>query len=557
MSENVKLSPVEAIKEKSRGLRGTLAQSLDDGITGVLASDDQTLIKFHGTYQQDDRDRRDERERKKLERAYSFMVRLRIPGGDISPQQWIGIQRVTDDWGTGTVKITTRQTVQIHGVVKATMKPSMQAFNALGLDSIAACGDVNRNVTAAANPSTAPFQAEAHAFASSISTHLLPKTKAYKEIWLDGEKLKDDEETEEDPLYQKRYLPRKFKIGIVVPPHNDVDVFTNDIGLIAIADGDRLAGFNVAVGGGMGTTHGNPQTYARLATVIGYAPKEKILDVCWQIAAVQRDFGNREDRTFARLKYTVDRMGVDVFRAELEKRLGYVLESARPYSLTHRGDKYGWGKGADGLWFCTLFVENGRVVDEGAQKLKSGLLALAETGLCRFRFTANQHILLTDISEKNKPALEKVLAAHHIDHNQFSPARQNAMACVALNTCPLALAEGQRYMPTFISRIEGLLDKHKLAGQPIIIRMTGCPNGCARPHAAEIGLVGRSLGRYNLHLGGDHLGLRLNRLYRPDLDEAQILAALDPLLARFAAERLPQEMFGDFVHRAVDFGDAA
>ena len=557
MTDKPQLSPVEGIKERSRGLRGTLAQSLQDGITGALAADDQILIKFHGTYQQDDRDRRDERERKKLERAYTFMIRLRIPGGDMSPQQWIELARITDEWGTGIVKITTRQTVQIHGVVKAAMKPTMQAFNAMGLDSIAACGDVNRNVTASANPFISPFQAEAHAFADAISTHLLPKTNAYKEIWLDGEKLKENEPVEEDPLYQNRYLPRKFKIGIAVPPHNDSDVLTNDIGLIAIADKNGLAGFNVAVGGGMGTTHGNAQTYPRLATVIGFAPKDKILDVCWQIVAVQRDFGNRTERTFARLKYTVDRMGVDVFKAELEKRLGFTLEPERPYTLAQRGDMYGWNKGADGKWVCSLFVENGRVVDEGAQKLKSGLLALAQSGLCRFRFTANQNIMVTAVADKDKAAVEKIMAQHNINHAQFSRVRQEAMACVALSTCPLALAEGQRYMPTFITRIEELLAKHTLSDYPIIIRMTGCPNGCARPHAAEIGLVGRSLGRYNLHLGGDHLGFRLNRLYRPDVNESEILAALDDVLARYVKERQPEEMFGDFVNRAVVFGEAA
>lgn len=555
MSETTKLSPVEATKTKSRGLRGTLAEELKNPITGAITHDDQTVIKFHGIYQQDDRDRREERERKKLERAYSYMIRLRIPGGDISAEQWRGIARIADETANGTVKITTRQTVQLHGVVKSVLKPTVQMFFDLGLDSIAACGDINRNVVAGAAPVTTPFYAQAHAFAEAISVHLLPKTKAFYEIWLDGEKL-TGEEPEEDPLYQKRYLPRKFKIAVAIPPYNDSDVLTNDIGLIAIEEKGTLAGFNFAIGGGMGTTHGNPATYPRLATVIGYAPKDKALDVCWHIAAVQRDFGNRSDRAQARLKYTVDRMGVDGFRTELEKRLGFKLEKERSYELTTRADSYGWQKDADGSYFCTLFVENGRIVDEGAQQLKSALRAVAETDLCSFRFTANQNILLTRVAAKDKPALEKILKQHNVDHEQFSRTRQDALACVALNTCPLALAEAQRYLPSLLTKIEALQAKHGLAAQPISIRMTGCPNGCARPHAAEIGFIGRSLGRYNMYIGGDHLGLRLNRLYKEDLDEAAILENIDSLLTRYAGEREKGETFGDFAHRAVKFGAA-
>ena len=556
MSEPTKLSPVEAVKVKSRGLRGTLTDGLQNEVTGALTHDDQTVIKFHGIYQQDDRDRREERERKKLERAYSYMIRLRIPGGDISAEQWRGIARVADATATGIVKITTRQTVQLHGVVKSVLKPTVQMFYDLGLDSIAACGDINRNVVAGAAPVVTPFYKEAHAFADAISKHLLPKTNAFCEIWLDGEKLAGDE-PEEDPLYQKRYLPRKFKIAIAIPPHNDSDVLTNDIGLIAVEEKGMLTGFNVAVGGGMGTTHGNPETYPRLATIIRSAPKYLTLEVCWQIAAVQRDFGNRADRARARLKYTVDTMGVDGFRAELEKRLGFKLGPERPAALTTRADIYGWQKDSDGSYFCTLFVENGRIVDDEAQQMKTALRAIAETGLCRFRFTANQNIMLTRVAAKDKPALEKILKQHKVDHAQFSRTRQDALACVALNTCPLALAEGQRYLPALITKIETLLAKHRLSEQPISIRMTGCPNGCARPHTAEIGFVGRSMGRYNMHIGGDHLGLRLNRLYREDLDESGILETLDALLGRYAKERGKNEMFGDFVHRAVKFGAAA
>ncbi len=352
------LSAVEGIKTKSRGLRGTLADGLEDAVTGALHHDDQIVIKHHGVYQQDDRDRREERERKKLERAYSYMARLRIPGGDIAAEQWLGIARICDASATGVVKITTRQTVQVHGVIKSVLKPTMQMFYDLGLDCIAACGDVNRNVIAGANPAVTTFHAEAFAFADSISTHLLPKTKAYREIWLDGEKLSGDE-PEEDPLYQNRYLPRKFKVALAVPPHNDVDVFAHDIGLIAIEEKGAFTGFNVAVGGGMGTTHGNAATYPRLGTEIGFVPKGKLLDAVWHITAVQRDFGNRVDRALSRLKYTVDRMTVEGFKKELETRLGFKLEKLRPYAFTARTDAYGWDKAHDETWFCALFGRTG------------------------------------------------------------------------------------------------------------------------------------------------------------------------------------------------------
>jgi sulfite reductase (NADPH) hemoprotein beta-component len=552
MTQSGPPSPTEGIKTKSHGLRGTLTESLDGQVTGALAADDQQLVKFHGIYQQDDRDRRDERERKKLERAYSFMVRLRLPGGDISASQWLGIERIANTHGTGIVKITTRQTVQIHGVVKAQLRPTVQSFYDLGIDSIAACGDVNRNVTAGAHPSAAPWHAEAFAFAASISEHLLPKTKAFYEIWLDGVKITD--EPEEDPLYQKRYLPRKFKIALAVPPINDADVLANDIGLIAIEEKGAFAGFNIAVGGGMGMTHGNPKTYPRLATVIGFAPKEKVLDAVWQIAAIQRDFGNRSDRSLARLKYTLDRMGVEAFSKELAARLGYALEAARPFAFESRVDPYGWQQGSGGEWYYTLFVENGRVVDAPDYPLKTALLEIAASGLCGFRFTANQNIMLTHISPKNRPVIEAMLSASGLAQKTFSPIRTDAMACVALNTCPLALAEGQRYMPALVTKIEELLARHRLADAPFSIRMTGCPNGCARPHMAEIGLVGRSLGKYNLYLGGDALGLRLNTLYAENLEEDGILSALDPLLAAYAVNRANGERFGDYVFRAGETG---
>ena len=546
-------SPVEAIKLKSKGLRGTLVEQFDNAVTGAIVAEDQTVIKFHGSYMQDDRDRRAERELKKLEWAYSYMIRLRLPGGEVNAAQWLGLTKLCNENATGVIKITTRQTIQIHGVVKAKMKPTMEWFRDLGVDTIAACGDVNRNVMAGADPSLSKFHDEVFRFAQSISEHLLPKTKAFSEVWLDGEKLSGDE-PEEDPLYLKHYLPRKFKIAIATPPHNDTDIFTNDIGLISIEENGKFIGFNVAIGGGMGTTHGNTDTYARLASMIGFVPKEKVLDTVWQIVAVQRDYGNRSDRKLSRLKYTVDRLGVDVFKAEVEKRQGFKLEAEKPYTFIERVDHYGWQEDADGKQFYTMFVESGRVMDLPNYAVKTALKECADTGLCGFRFTGNQNILLTHIDKKNRASIEVILAKHGIDHTKFSNIRKDALACVALNTCALALAEAQRYLPNLITKIEGLLAKHKLEKDPFSIRMTGCPNGCARPWAAEIGFIGKSLGQYNMYLGGNSTGTRLNRLYKESLDEAQILQTLDGLFADYAKSRKPAERFGDFIFRTQQSG---
>jgi sulfite reductase (NADPH) hemoprotein beta-component len=553
MSENKNnhLSPVEHIKQKSDALRGTLKEGLLDELTGAIAEDDQTLVKFHGMYQQDDRDRREERAEKKLERLYSFMIRLRVPGGFFTPEQWIATHHIAGEHSTGTIKITTRQTIQLHGLLKSHIKPTLASFNAVHLDSIAACGDVNRNVTCAAHPLQSPIHEQVHTFAARISELLLPKTKAYYEIWLDQEKLTDKKE-EEDPLYQDRYLPRKFKIGIAIPPNNDIDVLTNDLGLIAIIDNDELKGFDIAIGGGLGTTHGNAETYPRLATVIGFVPAdERLFKTIYEIVTIQRDYGNRSDRKLSRLKYTVDRLGIDWWRKELAIRTGFELEQARPYVFTDRKDYYGWQQNHQGRWYYTPFVESGRICDEDRLPLKTALLEIAHTGKANFRFTGNQNLILADIRKKDKAQINEILDRYGIiPHTDAASAiRRNSIACVALPTCPLALAEAQRYLPSLISLIEGLLSGHGLEKEAIIIRMTGCPNGCGRPYAAEIGFVGTAAGRYNLHLGGDHEGERLNRLYKENLDEAAILKELDVLFWLYKKERLNGEKFGDFALR--------
>ena len=551
MSEKKKLSAIEGIKTASDGLRGSINESLKDEITGAIREDDKAVIKFHGMYEQDDRDRREERAAKKLDRLYTFMIRLRLPGGFITPEKWIAAHHIAGKNSTGVIKITTRQTIQLHGLLKSKIRPTIKAFSEAKLDSIATCGDINRNVTCAAHPQQSPLHASVFAYADKISELLMPKTKAYYEIWLDEEKIIDKKE-EEDPLYLKHYLPRKFKIGIAIPPNNEVDVLTNDLGLIAIIEDGQLLGFNIAIGGGMSTTHGNAETYARLATVIGFiSTEEKILKTVYEIVGVQRDFGNRSDRKLARLKYTVDRMGVDNFKKEVEKRTGFELEPAKPYIFDQRSDYYGWQKGENGLWYYTVFVENGRVLDDEKLALKTALLEVAKTGKSNFLFTANQNVIISDVNENDKEAIQKLLEKFKItEHTEgASSIRKNSMACVALPTCPLALAEAQRYMPALISKIEPLLVQHGLGQEDIIMRMTGCPNGCARPYAAEIAFVGTAPGRYNLQIGGDHQGQRLNKLYKESLDEVSILQELNNLFSTFKNEKNGSEKFGDFVMR--------
>jgi sulfite reductase (NADPH) hemoprotein beta-component len=547
-----RLSPVEKIKQESHRLRGTLQHALENDLTGAVDEADMQVVKFHGMYLQDDRDRREERAARKLERLYSFMIRLRLPGGSLTPEQWIATHHIAGEHSTGVIKITTRQTIQLHGIIKSHVKPTIQAFHAAALDSIATCGDINRNVAAASHPAFSPAHAQVHAYADKLSRLLMPKTRAYYEIWLDEEKLA--ERSEEDPLYQDRYLPRKCKIGIAIPPYNDVDVLTNDIGLIAIIEDGVLQGFNIAIGGGLSQTHGNAATYPRLATAIGYAHgEEATLRTVYEILTVQRDYGNRSDRKLARLKYTVDKYGADWFRSEVEKRTGIPLEAARPYTFHHRKDLFGWHQVPDGSWYYTVFVENGRVTDDEQAATKTALYEIAQTGLANFRFTSNQNVMLGPVRETDKALIDQLLERFGVKAftETASALRRNSMACVAFNTCPLALAEAQRYLPSLISKIEPLLEKHGMQEEEIILRMTGCPNGCGRSPAAEIGFIGTAYGLYNLHIGGDRQGTRLNVKYKENLPEAAILQELDSLFGQYKAHRLAGETFGDYTYRTI------
>ncbi|MFC0874986.1 assimilatory sulfite reductase (NADPH) hemoprotein subunit [Saccharicrinis sp. FJH2] len=551
MSDNIKweeLSEVEKIKYDSNYLRGTLKESLADPITGAIAADDTQVSKFHGIYQQADRDIEKERKQQKLEPAYSFLIRLRLPGGKVTPEQWLKMDAISDRYANGTLKLTTRQTFQLHGVLKRNLKPTIQKMNESLMDTIAACGDVNRNVMSHANPAESILHPEVIDLAKRLSLHLMPKTGAYHEIWLD-KKLVADSKDEVEPLYGKRYLPRKFKIGVVIPPQNDCDVFSQDLGLIAIADTDKIAGYNVVVGGGLGSTFGMEGTYPRTGDVIGFVKPDQVLDVAEKILTVQRDYGDRKNRKQARLKYTIDRLGLDWFVSEVENRLGYKLEEARPYKLTRNGDNFGWRKGTDGRWHLTYFVEGGRVKNTGDKRLKDALREVAETIDGEFILTGNQNLIITGVSDKSKETVNAILKKYKVSPENISGLRKNSIACVALPTCPLAFAEAERYLPDLVTKIEHILEKYGLFKKEIVIRMTGCPNGCGRPYLAEIGLIGKSPGYYNLYLGGNFVGSRLNSLYRETISEETILSELDLIIKDFSEARRTGEQFGDFVIR--------
>lgn len=545
------LSVVEAIKSASRGLRGTLIESVADPVTGALAESDTQLIKFHGSYQQDDRDLREERRLAKLEPAYSFMIRTRLPGGVVTPAQWLQLDAIATSYANGTLRLTTRQAFQFHGVIKRELKPTLQAINAALIDTIAACGDVNRNVLVAANPLLSRAHAGAYEYAKALSEHLLPNTRAYYEIWLDEEKVASSGE-EVEPVYGPTYLPRKFKIAFAVPPSNDVDVFANDLGFIAIIEDGELAGFNVTAGGGLGATHGEPNTYPRLADVLGFITPDNVIAAADAVVTTQRDFGNRAERKRARLKYTIDDRGPAWFKAEVERRMGFAFAPARAFRFDHNGDRCGWIQGDDGHWHLGLRIEAGRVADRaGAPHLK-GLREIAKMHRGEFRLTPNQNLIVANVAPTARAQIEALVKAHGLDaYATAAPLRLQALACVALPTCPLAMAEAERYLPELLGKIENLLAAHGLRDAPISLRVSGCPNGCSRPYLGEIALVGKAPGRYNLMLGADARGQRLNTLYRENIDEAEILAVLDGLLARYAAERDDDEGFGDFLVRTA------
>lgn len=559
MSDNNLISPnsaphsdVEELKRKSNYLRGSLKETLLDRITGSIPELDNRLMKFHGSYMQDDRDLRNERQKQKLEPAFQFMLRVRATGGIVTSEQWLKLDELAHKYANGTIRLTTRQSFQFHGIIKWNLKNTIKEVNDVLLSTLAACGDVNRNVMCNPNPDQSDIHGEVYEWACKVSNHLDPHTRAYHEIWLDGEKVAGTEESDsQEPIYGKVYLPRKFKIAMAVPPSNDVDVFSQDLGFIAVVENGKLQGFNVSVGGGMGMTHGDPLTYPQVAQVIGFVTPEQVIDVAEKTVTIQRDYGDRAVRKHARFKYTIDDRGIDWFIGELTNRLGWELQPARPYHFENHGDRYGWVKGSGGKWHFTLFIENGRIKDEEGYELMTGLREIAKVHAGDFRLTANQNLIIGNVSAQKKKKIEQLIEQYHLtDGAHYSALRRNAMACVALPTCGLAMAESERYFPSLLGKIEPMLEEAGLRDEEIVIRMTGCPNGCARPALAEISFIGKAPGKYNMYLGGGFAGERLNKLYKENIGETEILDSLKPLINQYAKERRDGEHFGDFVIRA-------
>ncbi|WP_416307692.1 assimilatory sulfite reductase (NADPH) hemoprotein subunit [Neptunicella sp. SCSIO 80796] len=542
------LSDNERLKRESNFLRGTLVEDIQNDLTGGFLGDNFQLIRFHGMYQQDDRDIRAERAKQKLEPLHNLMLRARLPGGVITPEQWLAVDKFAEeDTIYGSIRLTTRQTFQYHGILKRDIKKAHKVLHKVGLDSIATAADMNRNVLCTPNPVESEVHQQAYEWAKKISEYFLPHANGYAEVWLDGEKT---EVAEQEPILSNTYLPRKFKTTVVIPPQNDIDVHANDLSFVAIAEQGKLVGFNVLVGGGLAMTHGDTATFPRKADDFGYIPVDKTLEVAEAVITTQRDWGNRVNRKNAKTKYTLERVGVETFKQEVEKRAGITFAPSKAYEFTTRGDRIGWVEGIDGKHHLTLFIENGRILDFPGKPLKTGCCEIAKIHQGDFRITANQNLIVAGVPADQKDQIEKIAREHGLINDQISVQRIDSMACVSLPTCPLAMAEAERMLPDAVTELEGILDKHGLSGESVIFRVTGCPNGCGRAMLAEIGLVGKGPGKYNLHIGGNREGTRIPRMYRENISEQQIMAEIDQLVGRWSKERLDNEAFGDFTIRA-------
>ena len=542
---NEKLSDNERMKSESHLLRGTITEDLKDRTTGGFTNDNFQLIRFHGMYQQDDRDIRAERSKEKLEPLHTVMLRIRLPGGIITPEQWLGMDTFASSHTQyGSMRVTNRQTLQLHGVLKHDIQPVHRLLHSLGLDSRATAGDVNRNVLCTSNPVESSLHEEAYEWAKKISEHLLPRTHAYAEVWLGKQKL--DLQQESEPILGSSYLPRKFKIAVVIPPQNDVDVHANDLSFVAIEEEGRLVGFNVLVGGGLAMTHGDQSTYPRLASDFGFITLEETLDVAAAVVSVQRDWGNRSNRRNARTKYTVDRVGVDTYRSEVQKRAKMTFAPVRPYHFTARGDRIGWTKGVDGKHHLTLYIPSGRILDVPHYPVKTGMAKIAEVHQGDFRLTPNQNVIIAGVAEQDKSMIDNLAHQYHLINDAMTNQRKSSMACVSFPTCPLAMAEAERVLPDISAYVDKLLAKHGISDRSFVFRVTGCPNGCGRAMLAEVGLVGRAIGRYDFYIGGNAEGTRIPRLVNSNQSTEVIMNELDGYLARWAVEAESHESFGDF-----------
>lgn len=545
------LSANEVLKAASHHLRGTITQDLQDSSTGAISEENGQLTKFHGLYLQDDRDQRIALKKAGKEKAFSFMLRVRLPGGRCTPQQWLVLDELADKVGNQSLRLTTRQTFQFHSVLKGNVKPLVQGMHKVLLDSIAACGDVNRNVMAPANPERSRALQQVYEHAKGWSEFALPKTRAYHEIWLDEEKVAGGE-PEVEPLYGDTYLPRKFKTGFAIPPNNDVDIFSQDLGYIAIVENDTLLGYNVTVGGGLGMSHGNEETFPRLADVLGFIAPSHVNAVGAAVLTTQRDFGDRTNRKHARLKYTIEDRGLGWFKSEVEKRAGVTFEPARPYQFTTIQDPHGWHKCVDGTWFYGLHILSGRIKDVAGWPMKTALREIAQVHTGDFRLTPSQNLTISGVSDGEKPVVEAILARYGLTkENERTGLRLNSLSCVALPTCGLALAESERALPDILARFETVIEEAGLRHDAISLRVTGCPNGCARPFLAEIGFVGKAPNKYALYLGANYAGTRLSRLVSPSITIDDAVKLLTPVIKQYATERLEGEGFGDFCDRVI------
>ena len=548
------LSDNERLKENSHFLRGTILDDLNDPMTGGFKGDNFQLIRFHGMYEQDDRDLRAERLEEKMEPLKFMLLRCRLPGGIIKPYQWIEIDKFAREHTYyRSIRLTNRQTFQYHGVPKGNLQSMHRLLHSIGLDSIATAADMNRNVLCTSNPIESELHQQAYEFAKKISEHFLPRSRGYLDVWVDGVKVESSEDIykdEEEPILGKTFLPRKFKTAVAIPPYNDVDVYGNDLNFIAIQDDNgQLCGFNVLVGGGLSMEHGNTKTFPNISLELGYVPLDKTLAAAEAVVTTQRDFGNRNDRKNARSRYTIQNMTLDGFRAEVESRMGSKFEPIRPFEFKERGDRIGWVKGIAGNWHLTLFIENGRITDRPEAHLMTGMLEIAKIHKGDFRITANHNMVVANVHEEDKEQIEEIARRHGLISDKATNLRKHSMACVSFPTCPLAMAEAERIKPAFIDELDKIMAKHEVGHDYIITRITGCPNGCGRAMLAEIGLVGKALGRYNLHIGGDRKGMRIPRMYKENITLEEILGELDLLIGRWAKDRTTDEPFGDFVIR--------
>ncbi len=553
----VKLSPVEKIKAASDYLRGQIASELLDQEDG-FGKDSIQLLKHHGTYQQDDRDLRNQMRQQGLKgKALTMMVRTRIPGGRMNSDQFLAEMDLGDELGNGTMRLTTRQAIQHHGIPKGSLRDLIRRINEIKLSTLAACGDVNRNVMCCPAPFTSPVYRELHEMTDRLVKHLEPQSKAYFEIWLQdpesGEKSLVGGATEAEviePIYGKTYLPRKFKTGIALPHDNCIDIYTQDLGFLAVVQDDHVVGYNVLVGGGMGTTPANKKTYPALAKRMAYISPEQVLDVAEAVVKVQRDHGNREDRKVARMKYLVDRVGIDHFKSMVEEYYGHSLEAPHEADVFEHDDHMGWGEQGDGKWFYGLNIENGRVYDNDRFQLKTALREVCNSLQPELRLTAHQSLLITTLEESAKSELTQILQKHGVKSTEeYSSVRRWSIACVAWPTCSLAITESERALPGVMDELEPMLEELGLQDEKFTVRMTGCPNGCARPYNADIGLVGKAKDRYTVFLGGCRLGKRLGFIYKDLVGRDELLDLLRPVFELFKNEREGSESFGDFCAR--------